>query len=90
MAARPTFEALMHECGLSYHEVAYMGDDILDLPILRRVGLAAMPANGDPLLKEHVHLVSQYSGGQGAVRELCELILKAQGAWDEILTFYLR
>ncbi len=86
----PTFEKLMNECGLKPDQVAYMGDDILDLPILRRVGLAAMPANADPTLKEHVHFVSRHPGGQGAVRELCELILKAQGLWDEIMTFYLR
>ncbi|WP_294945527.1 HAD family hydrolase [Sulfurivirga sp.] len=86
----PTFEALMKECGLTPEQVAYMGDDILDLPILRRVGLAAMPANGDPTLRHHVHFVSQHPGGQGAVRELCELILKAQGRWEEIMAFYLR
>lgn len=86
----PTFEALMQECDLHYDEVAYMGDDILDLPILRRVGLAAMPANADPTLRPYVDIVSQYPGGNGAVRELCELILKSQGAWDEIMQFYLR
>lgn len=86
----PTFEKLMDESGLQPDQVAYMGDDILDLPLLRRVGLAGMPANADPTLKEHVHFVSRYPGGQGAVRELCELILKSQGAWDEIMAFYLR
>lgn len=86
----PTFENLMNQCGLSPDQVAYMGDDILDLPILRRVGLAAMPANADPVLRDHVHFISRQPGGQGAVRELCELILKAQGAWDEIMAFYLR
>lgn len=86
----PTFETLLAETGLKPEQVAYMGDDILDLPILRRVGLAAMPANGDPLLREHVHMISRYPGGEGAVRELCELILKAQNKWEEILRFYLR
>ncbi len=86
----PTFESLLQESGLTHTQVAYMGDDILDLPILRRVGLAAMPANADPALRPFVDMISQYSGGAGAVRELCELILKSQGKWEDILKFYLR
>ena len=86
----PSFEQLMAECGLQPEQVAYMGDDILDLPLLRRVGLAAMPADGAPDIRPHVHFVSRFPGGHGAVRELCELILKAQGKWSNVMDFYLR
>jgi 3-deoxy-D-manno-octulosonate 8-phosphate phosphatase (KDO 8-P phosphatase) len=86
----PSFEHLMAECGLQPEEIAYMGDDILDLPLLRRVGLAAMPADGEASIRPYVHFTSHHPGGRGAVRELCELILKAQGKWDDVMDFYLR
>jgi len=62
-----------------------MGDDIIDLPILSRVGLAAAPKNGHPLVMDHVQFVSKYKGGRGAVRELCDLILMAQNKLAPIL-----
>ena len=57
----------------------------MDLPLLRRVGLAAAPANAVSEVKERVHFVTQKKGGEGAVRELCDLLLKAQGLYDQLL-----
>ena len=70
-------------------EIAYMGDDILDLPVLGRVGLATAPADAAADVLGRVHWVAQARGGAGAARELIELILRAQGRWDEVLATYL-
>ena len=86
----PTFEELMKLTGYSKEQVAYMGDDILDLPILSRVGLAACPADAESDVQSRVDFISQYDGGRGAVRELCELIMKSQNSWQQHLDFYLR
>ncbi|SFR59835.1 HAD family hydrolase [Thiomicrospira sp. ALE5] len=86
----PVFEQLLQDEGLHADEIAYMGDDILDLPILTRVGLASCPKDADPEVINRVHFVSEKVGGQGAVRELIEMILKAQGRWQTHLDFYLR
>ncbi len=69
--------------------VAYMGDDLLDLPILIRAGLAAAPADAHGEVLKHVHWHSRLGGGRGAVRELCDLLLQAQGHWSTILQGYL-
>lgn len=86
----PTFLQLMSELQIDLSEVAYIGDDILDLPILSRVGLSATPADGDPEVKQRVDYISPFNGGRGCVREMCELIMKAQGSWQTHLDFYLR
>jgi 3-deoxy-D-manno-octulosonate 8-phosphate phosphatase (KDO 8-P phosphatase) len=65
--------------GIPDEEVAYMGDDVNDLPLLRRVGLSAAPADARPEVREAVHFVARSGGGRGAVRELCELVLRAKG-----------
>jgi 3-deoxy-D-manno-octulosonate 8-phosphate phosphatase (KDO 8-P phosphatase) len=72
------YEKLAH-LGLADEEVAYMGDDVNDLPLLARVGLAACPADARPEVRERVHFVASAGGGRGAVRELCELVLRAKG-----------
>ena len=72
------YERLGH-LGVSDDEVAYMGDDVNDLGLLRRVGLAACPADALPEVKAAVHFVARAPGGRGAVRELCDLILRAKG-----------
>jgi 3-deoxy-D-manno-octulosonate 8-phosphate phosphatase (KDO 8-P phosphatase) len=59
--------------------VAYMGDDVNDLPLLRRVGLSAAPADARPEVREAVHFVTRAGGGRGAVRELCDLLAAARG-----------
>lgn len=75
--------------GYADEEVAYMGDDVLDLPVLTRVGLSTTPADGVEDVRARVHWVSQYAGGQGAVRELVELVLRARGAWEPIVSGFL-
>jgi len=71
-------------------EVCFVGDDVVDLPILKRVGLAVGVGHGHPLLRRHVHYCTRKPGGCGAVREVIELILQAQGKWNAVLKSYLR
>ena len=78
----PAYEEILRLAGVDDSAVAYAGDDVPDLPVLRRVGLAVAVANAVPEVKRAAHFVTQHSGGDGAVRELIELILKAQGKWD--------
>jgi 3-deoxy-D-manno-octulosonate 8-phosphate phosphatase (KDO 8-P phosphatase) len=75
----PALAALLDRLELAPAQVAYMGDDLVDLPVLRRVGLAVTVANGHPWVARHCHWQTRRPGGGGAVRELCELILDAQG-----------
>ena len=84
-----TYEQIADSLMLDEDEVAYMGDDILDLPVLSRVGLAAAPADASEDVRRRVHWVAQAKGGAGAARELIELILRAQGRWDSVLASYL-
>jgi 3-deoxy-D-manno-octulosonate 8-phosphate phosphatase (KDO 8-P phosphatase) len=78
-------EALAARRGVPLDAVAFMGDDLPDLPALARVGLAACPADAAPEVRAACALVTSSRGGHGAVRELVELLLKARGAWDEIV-----
>ncbi len=80
---------LLREKGLKDYQVAYMGDDWIDLPVLKRVGLAVSVPGAWPPVKEYVHYVTNLPGGHGAVREVCDLILKAQKKWEEILQCFL-
>jgi len=75
--------------GLAEDEVAYMGDDLLDLPVLSRVGLATAPADAAPEVRARVHWVTSAKGGSGAARELIEMILRAQGRWEGLLATYV-
>jgi len=72
-------DELLGELGLGYEAVAYLGDDLPDLPVIRRVGLGMAVANADAFVRSHAHGVTQARGGEGAAREFCELILRAQG-----------
>jgi 3-deoxy-D-manno-octulosonate 8-phosphate phosphatase (KDO 8-P phosphatase) len=74
-------EEILQATGASAEEVAYVGDDLPDVPVLKRVGLAAAVANAVPEVKRAAHFVTSRSGGEGAVREVIELIVKAQGKW---------
>jgi 3-deoxy-D-manno-octulosonate 8-phosphate phosphatase (KDO 8-P phosphatase) len=76
-------EEILTATSASLSEVAYVGDDLPDLPILERVGLAVAVANAVPELKRAAHYVTARSGGEGAVREVIELIVKAQGNWEK-------
>ena len=83
------FKLLLEETGLSPEEVAYVGDDWVDIPVLRKVGLAVAVANAWDPVKEYAHYVTKIPGGKGAVREVAELILKAKGLWEKALYSYL-
>lgn len=83
------YQELLREKGLRDEEVAYMGDDWVDLPVLRRVGLAITVPGAWPPVKDYVHYVTQHQGGHGAVREVCDLLLKAQDKWEELLGCFL-
>lgn len=82
----PTLRKMLEDMQLEPEALAYMGDDLPDLPCLRIAGLAATPADGNPDLRPFVDFVSAKPGGAGAVRELAERILKAQGKWDGLMT----
>jgi 3-deoxy-D-manno-octulosonate 8-phosphate phosphatase (KDO 8-P phosphatase) len=74
-------ESILKQTGFHWDQVCYMGDDIVDLGVLRRVGVAVVPANGTPEAKRAADYITRANGGQGAVRETVELILKAQEKW---------
>lgn len=84
----PILEEILADAKISASEVAYMGDDLTDVVILRRVGLAIATANAREEVKRAAHYVTQAAGGRGAVREVAELLLKAQNRWEEILKHY--
>jgi 3-deoxy-D-manno-octulosonate 8-phosphate phosphatase (KDO 8-P phosphatase) len=81
---------LMAKHGVSPEQTAFMGDDLLDLPALERVGLAVAPANAVPEVRAIAHVVTRAAGGGGAVRECVELILRAQGRWREAVRTFVR
>jgi 3-deoxy-D-manno-octulosonate 8-phosphate phosphatase (KDO 8-P phosphatase) len=80
---------LLEKLGLNWSELAFMGDDLIDLPAMAQAGLTIAPANARPIVKERVHAITEASGGQGAVREAIEFILTAQGKLDEAFAPYL-
>ena len=82
------FEAILAQQHLEAGEVAYMGDDLLDLPVLRRVGLSAAPADAVEEVRRRVDFVSPSRGGAGAARDLVEAVLRAQGLWQPIVDGY--
>lgn len=82
-------DELLGELGLDYAEVAYLGDDLPDLPAMRRVGLGMAVANADAFVRQHAHGVTAARGGEGAAREFCELIMRAQGNLDAAQSAYL-
>lgn len=84
------FEALLERESLTSAEVAYLGDDLIDLPVLRRVGFSATVADGVPEVRAEVDYVSAHAGGDGAVREVCEMLLKAKGVWERVTERYAR
>lgn len=81
---------ILNATGLEDSQVAFVGDDVIDIPVLRRVGFAAAPADAVPEVLPFVHFITRNRGGWGAVREVCDLLLRAQGKWDEITARYYR
>ena len=84
----PIIEEILAESRLTPEEVAYMGDDLTDIVVFRRVGLSIAPANARAEVKQAAHLTVAGAGGSGAVRDAIEFILKAQQRWDDILKHY--
>jgi 3-deoxy-D-manno-octulosonate 8-phosphate phosphatase (KDO 8-P phosphatase) len=82
------FDECLMRRGISWEEVAFMGDDLADLPVLRRVGLPIAVANAVADVKAVAAYVTRASGGHGAVREVIELLLRARGEWPDILERY--
>ncbi len=85
----PAFLALLASTGLAPEQCAFMGDDVVDLPPMRRCGLAVTVPSATPLVKQHAHYQTKRESGHGAVRELCELIMQAQGTFETQLARYL-
>lgn len=83
------YEELRRELALRDEQIAYVGDDIIDLPVLRRVGLACAVANAHPLVKAEAHFITVAHGGRGAVREVADLVLTAQGKLEAACRAYL-
>jgi len=84
------FTKALRKFGVKPEEVCFIGDDLIDLPILKRVGFAAAVPNAMEEVKEHAHFITSKTGGRGAVRELCDLILKSQGKWDLATARYFK
>lgn len=84
----PILEEILADAKIAKDEVAYIGDDFTDVVIMHRVGFAVATANARPEVKKEAHYVTQAVGGSGAVREVVEMLLRAQGLWDDILKHY--
>ncbi len=78
--------AILERAGVGWNEVVYMGDDVVDLGALKRAGFAAVPADAIPEARAIAHYVTAANGGHGAVREVVDLVLRAQGHWEGVLT----
>jgi 3-deoxy-D-manno-octulosonate 8-phosphate phosphatase (KDO 8-P phosphatase) len=83
------FDQIIRDSNIAEESVAYMGDDLLDLPVLARAGLSAAPSDAVEEVRASVHWVSPAAGGRGAVRQFIELVLRAQGLWDKVLAEYV-
>ena len=85
----PVFEALLEKLGVSVEESVFVGDDVVDLPIMRRVGLSVAVRDAHALVREYAHWITPSPGGRGAAREVCELLMYAQGRYAAEMKKYL-
>ena len=85
----PAFEELLHQLGLEAEQVAYVGDDVVDLPVMCRVGLSIAVQDAHEMVKKHAHWQTPSAGGHGAARDVCELIMEGQNKLEEKLTEYI-
>jgi len=85
---RKAFAETLEQAGVEKLEVAFIGDDLNDIPLMLQSGLGVAVADAAPETREHAHYVTTASGGFGAVREVIELILKSQGRWDDLIANY--
>jgi 3-deoxy-D-manno-octulosonate 8-phosphate phosphatase (KDO 8-P phosphatase) len=86
---RAAFEQLAAECGIAPDACGFIGDDVIDLPVLLRVGFAAAVPHAHAEVQERAHYRTQAAGGRGAVREICDFILRAQGNYEAAIAPYL-
>ncbi len=86
---RTAMEELLRSLAYDWRAASYMGDDVIDLPVLRRCGLAASVPEAPALVRRHAHYVTRAGGGRGAVREFAEFVMHAQGTLDAVLARYL-
>jgi 3-deoxy-D-manno-octulosonate 8-phosphate phosphatase (KDO 8-P phosphatase) len=87
---RAAFNELIEKLGITPEQAAHVGDDLLDLPVMTRVGLAIAVADANFAVKQRADWCTTLPGGHGAVREVCDFIMQAQGRFDEILNVYLK
>ncbi|MGB5471898.1 MAG: 3-deoxy-manno-octulosonate-8-phosphatase KdsC [Gammaproteobacteria bacterium] len=85
----PAFEELIDKLGITPQETAYVGDDVVDLPVMRRVGLAIAVQDAHPLVVRHSHWQTPRGGGRGAARDVCEMLMEARGVLKRELDSYL-
>ena len=85
----PAFEGLVGKLGLDFEQTAYVGDDVVDLPVLRRAGLAIAVQDAHPIAKQHAHWQTPHNGGRGAARDVCDLIMEAQNPLDAQVQHFL-
>jgi 3-deoxy-D-manno-octulosonate 8-phosphate phosphatase (KDO 8-P phosphatase) len=83
------YGGILRRRGLADEQVCYIGDDVVDLPILARVGLSVAVADAHPEVLKRSHLITRAPGGRGAVREVIDVILKAQGRWKDVLSRFV-
>jgi 3-deoxy-D-manno-octulosonate 8-phosphate phosphatase (KDO 8-P phosphatase) len=82
-------EVISKQKGVGAEHIAFVGDDLVDIPLMKRVGLSVAVADAHETVVEHADMVTDAQGGAGAVREVCEAILKAQGLWEKVLARFL-
>jgi 3-deoxy-D-manno-octulosonate 8-phosphate phosphatase (KDO 8-P phosphatase) len=78
-------EVISKKRGVKAEHIAFVGDDLIDIPLMKKVGLSVAVADAHETVLEHADMVTAAQGGAGAVREVCEAILKAQGLWEKVL-----
>lgn len=84
----PVLQEIHAKSGIQFDEIAYVGDDLTDIVVMRRVGLGIATANARPEVKRAARYITHADGGSGAIRQVCELLLQAQGHWADILKKY--
>ncbi len=85
---RLAFAELLAQTGVTAEECGYIGDDVIDLPLLTKVGFAVTVPSGHPEVQYRAHYVTKAAGGRGAVREVCDLVMRAQGTYEQALAPY--
>lgn len=83
------FEEMISKLNVTPEQTAYAGDDVVDLPVMKKVGLAIAVQDAHPFVKKHAHWITEHTGGRGAARDICELIMEAQGTLEAQLNSFM-